>query len=548
MKYLTTLMILICGFATTLASAEQTGTISSVIVYPDRAAVTRELTATLVPGDNAIVFNGLPLNIDLNSLRVRGEGPAGMKVGAVEITPAFFAETQQENVRKIESELEDKANAIAELSGRVTIAQAQQEYFKALRAKVIESAQNEMSGAKVSVENYRSTAEYAFNGLAESLTMERQAGIDRMKLEKEIQKLQNELAQLKGGTGKALQTATVQVVSEKSGTCRLELDYIVPGASWVPVYEARYSPSTDEIEWTYGAVVQQSTGENWNDAALALSTARPALGAGAPELSPWILNPYVQETRKRDKSAGYAQAPMAKMSSEADGAFGREMAVSDEVMPAEPIQAAVVDSGMAMQFAIPGKITIPSGKAVKQVTVAVHRFKATYEYHATPRLSEFVFMTAKVKNETATPFLAGQVRAFHGNEFVGVIPLKQIAVNEEVEIPLGADPRIEIKRTTLHADRSPAGLFGGKVRWNYSYQNELKSHLKHPVEVVVHEQIPVSRDSRLTVFDIATKPKAEDADAEGLFEWKQTLAPDAKLELTLTFNVEHPEDMIVSGL
>ena len=39
-------------------------------------------------------------------------------------------------------------------------------------------------------------------------------------------------------------------------------------------------------------IVQQSTGERWEDVNLSLSTARPSLAAVLPELDPWYLNVY----------------------------------------------------------------------------------------------------------------------------------------------------------------------------------------------------------------------------------------------------------------
>src|SRR5260370_16309419 len=50
--------------------------------------------------------------------------------------------------------------------------------------------------------------------------------------------------------------------------------------------------SEGEVELTYVSVVQQSTGERWEDAGLSLSTARPSLAAMLPELDPWYLNVY----------------------------------------------------------------------------------------------------------------------------------------------------------------------------------------------------------------------------------------------------------------
>ena len=48
--------------------------IKAVTVYPGSAKVTRVTKITLTAGDNDIVINNLPLNLNESSLRVSGEG------------------------------------------------------------------------------------------------------------------------------------------------------------------------------------------------------------------------------------------------------------------------------------------------------------------------------------------------------------------------------------------------------------------------------------------------------------------------------------------
>ena len=87
---------------------------------------------------------------------------------------------------------------------------------------------------------------------------------------------------------------TVSLV--KAGEFELELSYIVMGASWHPQYDVRVQMAegkdTGEVELTYVGIVQQSTGERWENVNLSLSTARPSQAAVLPELDPWYLNVY----------------------------------------------------------------------------------------------------------------------------------------------------------------------------------------------------------------------------------------------------------------
>ena len=79
---------------------------------------------------------------------------------------------------------------------------------------------------------------------------------------------------------------TVRVAVATAGKLDVELRYAVPGASWVPSYDARLRAADRAIELTYYGMVRNATGEDWNGIALTLSTARPGLGGGAPGLCP----------------------------------------------------------------------------------------------------------------------------------------------------------------------------------------------------------------------------------------------------------------------
>ena len=82
----------------------------------------------------------------------------------------------------------------------------------------------------------------------------------------------------------------------QAGEFELELSYLVMNASWHPQYDVRVQMNEDqsagEVELTYTGMVQQTTGERWENVSLALSTARPSLAAVLPELDPWYLKVY----------------------------------------------------------------------------------------------------------------------------------------------------------------------------------------------------------------------------------------------------------------
>ncbi|MFU1923083.1 mucoidy inhibitor MuiA family protein, partial [Klebsiella pneumoniae] len=84
--------------------------------------------------------------------------------------------------------------------------------------------------------------------------------------------------------------AVLRVALEQPAQVEVKLDYTLRDASWQPTYDARLRDGAKTIELTYQGLVRQSSGEDWTDVDLTLSTARPALGGNVPRLNPWIVD------------------------------------------------------------------------------------------------------------------------------------------------------------------------------------------------------------------------------------------------------------------
>ncbi len=82
----------------------------------------------------------------------------------------------------------------------------------------------------------------------------------------------------------------------------LELEYFIPGARWKPAYDLHFASALGRLRVETAAVVDQATGEDWEQAALVLSTAMPGRGIDLPELLTWTLgerSEFVPQLRPR---------------------------------------------------------------------------------------------------------------------------------------------------------------------------------------------------------------------------------------------------------
>ena len=109
----------------------------------------------------------------------------------------------------------------------------------------------------------------------------------------------------------------------------------------------------------------------------------------------------------------------------------------------------------------------------------------------------------------------------------------------------GADQSIAIRyrRVSRFTENTGMLMSSGK-RVTFEYVISLTNNRARPVLLVVADQIPISRHQSVVVTQLAPLK----TDADGRVKWTQQLAAGAKLDLTLKFKVEYPNDFEVSGL
>ena len=209
-----------------------------------------------------------------------------------------------------------------------------------------------------------------------------------------------------------------------------------------------------------------------------------------------------------------------------------------------------------MVYQLPKPETISSGGEWKKVPVLSQKLPAQFAYEATPKLSPFAYLRAKVTNRSASFYLAGPVQVFLQGAFVGTSSIKPIAPEEEFDLFLGADERIKIERKALKekVDVSILPGFHGRTKTiDYEFLITVQNFTSKKATVIVQDQIPVSQHDEIKVENVALDPKPmepteEDKAKPGLQRWQLELSPQQKATLKIAYRVRHPVEMQIEGL
>ena len=532
--------------------------IVGVTVYPDRARVTRRGTARLKLGTHELEVIGLPLLLDPESVRVSGEGTAQVRILGVDVRHEYYTETPSRSAADLTRELQNKLDADQVLQDELVLLDSQLKMLGSMGEHAGESLARGIGRGRAEVADASSLLSFMGTQHGQFSARKRAIAVDRRDLSKEIQVLKHELERLQGARARERYNAIVGVEAITPGDFDLEIEYTTRGgASWQPLYDLRLleEGQVPEIELTYLGQVQQSTGEDWSDVDLTLSTARPAVSAELPELRPWYINLYVPPPApqaRRMVRMRAAPAPAMDMFTgaapdETAGVEQEEEPPAPEPARAEALVAQVDTSGTAVTFHIPRRVDIPAENTPHKVTVLMLKFEPELDFFTVPKLVHEVYRRAKVVNDSEVTLLPGSVSLYHGGEFLGRAKLPKVAPQEEFETTLGIDDRIKVERELVLKEVGKQFIGDRRVQ-RYAYEIVVQNLLPRPATVVVGDQLPVAghEDVKIKTEEIDPPPTSESE--QGELTWKLELAPQEKRTLRFEFTIAAPRSSRLVGL
>ncbi len=268
--------------------------IKEVNVYSDRALVIRRNKVELEVGEHELRVNNLPQFLR-DSLRAAGRGPAGIRILNVDVTTAFRSRPPEAALVTLQDELERLTQKQQLLEARKSALNDRRQWLRALGEQSRDFAKG-LARGQMKPQDCADFFSFAANQALQDAEAAQSIETELEHVQQEVQAKKRELAQMQGNLLPDRLAAIVTVSLAEADEFELELSYLVMGASWHPQYDVRVQMAdekgTGEVELTYVGVVQQSSGERWENVGLSLSTARPSLAAVLPELDPWYLNVY----------------------------------------------------------------------------------------------------------------------------------------------------------------------------------------------------------------------------------------------------------------
>ncbi|HCH50695.1 MAG TPA: hypothetical protein DEV59_08420 [Proteus sp.] len=505
--------------------------LNQATVFLRGAEIENSVTLNLAAGQSEVVLSNIANNIDQRSLAINLDNNDiiinSVNVKKIPIAPVYPApitalmEQQKEINKKIE-----------ELNIDINVGDEQ---LALLKDKSFFGEQNTLS-----LEQSSQKLDFIRQKMATILNQQR---LNRDEIAKLTEKYEELNRQIEINAPIVAQEKTQIVISlgaAKNVTSKLRISYITPDAGWSPTYDIRSQGLDKPITLTYKADLIQNTGINWDKVKLVLTSTNPSGNIASPTLTPWYLSLYNDNAKFRNKSMAAPAPMMAEMSSDAIAVEGKmNKGVAQYVM--------TNNNGINVSHAIDLPYTIKNSTQPNSLVINQKDITANYQYLATPKLAEEVYLQAGVKEWETLNLLSGSANIYYMNNFVGNTYINTEELKEQLEIPLGIDKNIQISRINSEKTRKEPIFIGTSIELKESYQIKIRNMYNNPIKLIVYDQLPLSQENSINVTDAVYKEGVLNKET-GEIKWNLELQPKKEKTLLLNYTLSYPKNKYINGL
>jgi uncharacterized protein (TIGR02231 family) len=343
---------------------------------------------------------------------------------------------------------------------------------------------------------------------------------------------------------KPIPRVTITVSSKEIVTGKLNLSYVVSNAGWTPYYDLRSEASTGKLSLTYKAQVYQNTGLDWNDVKLNISTNNPRANKTKPELNPWYIDytAYRQVTQKKSR-----MEYLSETNAIPQAAFNQGFTMSEELgkdaMTADQFTT-VVHHLIAAEFKIDLSYNIKSNNEQHMVLIKQAELDTKFKYYSVPKMDPGVYLVAQMTKLDDLQLVPAKANIYFDGSYIGETYIDPTTMDDTLNLSLGKDPNIVVKRTLLKKD-SKEKIIGEKKERTFAYQFEVLNLKSSAIELVIQDQLPVTQNADITI-EATELSKGKQDDVSGLIEWTLNLKGKETKKFDFNFKVKHAKDKIIN--
>ena len=508
-----------------------------VTIFPQGATIRWQVDLADAPqGRHELILPGLPQGMDPSALRIAAEGATNGSVALQTGRPHPGTAAESPAITDARDRLRAARDALIDLEHTIARHRADADSWRERAGMVRDMMRGD---TRVGADQLQANADQAGQMIADYLARASDAGREaalmesgREPLERDIRQAEEALAAVLNDTGHETLVVTVEKTSDDA---RLSLSGFTRQASWAPDYDLRLERDSGRIAMQRGLVITQSSGIDWQDVALTLSTARPSGQVAPTEVPGWMPSIVDPATLMRNQGAA---APAVA------GAVAESYIASDAAQDSPVAAKAVLANiGMTVAYDYPGPVTIRDGADANRLRLDDKLLEAEVLAEAAPRFDDTAFVVAETTNSLDEPILPGQATLYLDGAMIGQTMLELTAPGDDLDLAFGPIDGITAELRVPEDEQGERGLIRRSNAQSLTETLILRNLTGEDWPLRVVDRVPVSRQSDLTV-DWSADPQPSETDPDGrrgILYWQDLLAAGDSREITLTTQMRWPE-------
>lgn len=535
-------------------------TITHATVYFGYGAeLTHESKVRVTGNTKFIVINNLSTEIDPNSLQISCPEEVALLSHRYSVfTPPVIATAKSREMTRLEDSVKLAEKSIRRVENLVAIElEIVTRTGTLIEATVRNNGSKTLTGAEV-----LKLVEYYNAKIDKSKTAIYNYTETIIELHEKIADLRNRIELFPDivEPSKAFGQLILQVMCTQSTEIPISLSYYTNRAGWTPVYDIRVNSKTNKVKLVYKASLMQNSGISWKKTKLTLSTGTPNFGVTAPVLSPWQLQLYVPGLYTQLQKRAALGNDLRRNNVQS---FGSDMAMKEVIVqgygeykvqkPAGEIDPSTLEDYTRLNegqlntnFEIDLPYDIESNGELHSVSIKNEEIDCNLKNYVVPRVDKEAYLLAEVADWQKLDLLPGDANIIMDDTYIGKSVLDPNTTADTLNLSLGKDKRISIKRS-LVKELSSIKTSGKDSKQVFTYEIVLKNNKTTDVNLLLKDQYPLS-----TIKEVEVKLD-DDGDAmvneeTGVLTWKVSLKPGESKKFRFGYTVKYPKDTKIVNL
>jgi prefoldin subunit 5 len=209
----------------------------------------------------------------------------------------------------------------------------------------------------------------------------------------------------------------------------------------------------------------------------------------------------------------------------------------NEDREANSISTSVRTNQTTVDFEVEEPYSLSSGGEAINVELKTYNIDAQYSYYAVPKIDDDAFLVAEVTKWDQFSLLEGEANLYFEDRYVGRSILNPESFEDTLNISLGRDKSIVIRREKIQ-DFTKRQVIGGNKVESRAYKISVSNQKQVEIKLNVYDQIPVAAINAIDV-EATQLSKGNLNEATGEVHWELKFPPQSQQELKIGYEVKY---------